>query len=211
MARIKVKFPDEIWIAYVFKEFPDVRMEISYFLPYDLERSIGNAIVEIKHYNIDEILEDIKEHDSVHRLRVVEREENRMVINVQTRDPYLLYGVIKHGVLVDFPVRVKDGNAYWKLISTRTSIDQLLTYFEKSGIQFDLLRIGNSPYELEERSNTLSLDEERILQEAIKEGFFEVPREISLEDLAHKLGRSKSSLSVLLRKIIKKKVVMKNE
>ena len=39
-------------------------------------------------------------------------------------------------------------------------------------------------------------------------GFFEIPRDISLEDLANHLGKSKSALSVMLRKIIKKKVVI---
>ena len=36
----------------------------------------------------------------------------------------------------------------------------------------------------------------------------EIPRKISLEELANSLGKSKSALSVMLRKIIKKKVVL---
>ncbi len=210
LARLKIKFPKDIWITQLFDEFKDIKMEIEYFLPFDLENLIGNSVVEIQHYSIDEILNIIQNHKSIQDLKVLEREENKVKVNVKTKDPYLLYAVIKYGVLIDFPVRIKEGNAYWKLISTRSGIDDLLSYFESKGIMFELLRIGNSPYSVEDTSNKLSLEESNILKEAIDSGFFEIPREISLEELANKLGKSKSALSVMLRKIIKKKVMIES-
>ncbi len=207
LARIKIKFPDQLWISQIFKNYPDIKLEISHFLPYDLEKSIGNSIIEIKHYKIDLIIEEIRNHPSVFELSVMETEENKVKFNIKTKDPYLLYAIIKCGVLVQFPVRVKNGYAYWRLISSRDRIDQLLTLFEQKKIDFDLLRIGKSPYGIEDDKNKLSLDEENILDKAISLGFFEVPRKISLEELANELGKSKSGLSVMLRKIIKKKVM----
>ena len=59
LARIKIKFPDQLWISAIFKDFPDIKMEILHFLPYDLERSIGNSIIEIKYHQIDKIMEEI--------------------------------------------------------------------------------------------------------------------------------------------------------
>jgi predicted DNA binding protein len=61
---------------------------------------------------------------------------------------------------------------------------------------------------LEDEKYQLSLDEVKILDEAINRGFFDVPRKISLEELGSILGKSKSTLSVQLRKIIKKKVLV---
>jgi len=207
LARIKIKFPEQLWISEIFKNFPDVKMEITHFLPYDLERSIGNAVIEIMHYNVDSIIEEISSHPSVFELSVLEREENQVKFNVKTKDPYLLYAIIKCGVLVNFPVRVEDGFAYWRLISSRERIDQLLTLFEQKNINFELLRIGISPYKIEDDKYKLTLDELNILDKAISSGFFEIPRKISLEELANELGKSKSALSVILRKIIKKKVM----
>ena len=117
------------------------------------------------------------------------------------------HSIIKCGVLVDFPVRVEDGFAFWRLVSSRERIDRLLTLFEQKKINFELLRIGISPYNLEDDKNKLTLDELNILEKAISLGFFEIPRKITLEDLANQLGKSKSALSVMLRKIIKKKVL----
>ena len=207
LARIKIKFPDKLWISELFKNFPDLKMEISYFLPYDLEKSIGNSIIEIMHYNIDSIIQEIRNHPSVFQFSILEQEDKKIKFNIKTKDPYLLYAVIKCGVLINFPVRVKDGYAYWRLISSRKSIDQLLTLFEQRNINFELLRIGKSPYLLEDEKHKLTYDESNVLDEAISLGFFEIPRNISLEELANKLGKSKSALSVMLRKIIKKKVM----
>ncbi|MFX1455680.1 MAG: helix-turn-helix domain-containing protein [Promethearchaeota archaeon] len=207
LARIKVKFPDKLWISHIFKKFPDVRMEIEYFLPYDLEKSIGNSIFEIMHYDTELIIKEIQEHPSVFEFSLLEHEENKIKINVKTKDPYLLYAVINCGVLVDFPVNVRDGYAYWRLISSRESIDSLLTLFDERKIDYELLRIGTAPYDLEDDKYKLSLEESETLDRAIKTGFFEVPRKISLEELAKQLGKSKSALSVMLRKIIKKKVL----
>ena len=192
----------------MFKSFPNVRMEIQYFLPYDLENSIGNSIIEIKHYDLQHIIDLIQNHDSVLEFSILEQENNRIKFNVKTYDPYLLYALIKCGVLVDFPVNVRQGNAYWRLIATRDRIDQLLTIFDERKVDYELLRIGNSPYNLEDEKNKLTLEESNVLSKAIDLGFFEIPRKISLEDLANHLGKSKSALSVMLRKIIKKKVVI---
>ncbi len=207
LARIKIKFPEEIWISHIFHAFKDVHMEIFYFLPFDLEKSIGNAVVEIKHYKIKNIIDEIERHPSVHAFDILEQDETRVKFNVKTEDPFLLYAVIKCGVLIDFPVRVKEGYAYWKLISNRTKIIDLLKVFDQKGIKYDLLRIGNAPYDLTATENQLNLEEETTLNKAIETGFFEIPRRISLEELANQLGKSKSSLSVMLRKIIKKKIM----
>ena len=208
LARIKIKFPDQLWISHIFKKFSGIRMEIENFLPYDFENSIGNSIIEIFHYRIDLLIDEVKNHDSVIDFSIMEKEENRVKFNVKTKDPFLLYAVIKCGVLINFPVRVRDGYAFWRLISTRERIDELLTLFEQTSVNFTLLKIGNSPYILDDDQNKLTLNESDVLDKAISSGFFEIPRKISLEELANDLGKSKSALSVMLRKIIKKKVLI---
>jgi predicted DNA binding protein len=182
-------------------------MEIEHFLPYDFENSIGNSIIEIFHHSIDLIIEEIRKHKSVIEFSVLEKEETRVKFNVKTIDPFLLYAIIRCGVLVNFPVRVREGYAYWRLVSKRESIDKLLTLFDQKGVEYKLLRIGNSPYSIDDDKNKLTLVESTILNKAIASGFFEIPRKISLEKLANELGKSKSALSVTLRKIIKKKVM----
>ncbi len=94
LARIKIKFPDQLWISEIFKNFRDIRMEIEHFLPYDFENSIGNSIIEIFHYDIDLIIEEIKNHKSVIDISILEKDEIIVRFNIKTKDNFLLYAII---------------------------------------------------------------------------------------------------------------------
>jgi len=206
LAKIRIEFPGQKWISQIFKKNPDAKLDILNLLPFDVEKSIGNAIIEITDYNVDQIVEEIKNHPSVFEFSILEKEENRVKFNIKTINPHLLSGIIKCGVLVDFPIKVREGCAEWNLLATRKRIDSLLTQLEQKGINFSILHIGNSPYIFDDDKNKLNIEETKILNIAINLGFFEVPRKISLEALATHLGKSKSWISESLRKIIKKKV-----
>ncbi|MBY8986956.1 MAG: helix-turn-helix domain-containing protein [Candidatus Lokiarchaeota archaeon] len=210
LAWIEIETPKQKWISEIFKKYRDVEIVILNFLPYDFETFIANAIIEIYHYKIEEIIDDIKTHPSVLEFSVLEKLENRVKINIKTEDPYLLYAIIKNGVLIDFPVRISEGLAIWKLVATRKRINDLLLQFEERGINFSLLRILNSDYSIDDNENKLNQEESQVINKAIKLGFFDIPRRISLEELANELGKSKSALSVRLRKIIKKKVLFES-
>ncbi|MFX0047254.1 MAG: helix-turn-helix domain-containing protein [Candidatus Hermodarchaeota archaeon] len=209
LAWIEIETPKQKWISEIFKKYRDVEIIILNFLPYDFEELIANAIIEIYHYKIEEIIEDIKLHPSVLEFSVLEWSENRAKINIKTQDPYLLYAIIKNGILIEFPVRLSEGLAIWKLVATRKRINDLLLQFEEQGVNFSLLRILNSDYSIDDDTK-LNLEESQVIRKAIKLGFFDIPRRISLEELANELGKSKSALSVRLRKIIKKKVLFEN-
>ena len=210
LAWIEIETPRQKWISEIFKKYRDVEIIILNFLPYDFEEFIANAIIQIYHYKIDEIIEDIKVHPSVIGFNILEKYENQAKINIRTKDPYLLYAIIKNGILIDFPVRLSEGLAVWKLVATRKRINDLLLQFEERGINFSLLRILNSDYSIDDNENKLNPEESQVILKAIKLGFFDIPRKISLEELANEMGKSKSALSVRLRKIIKKKVLFES-
>ena len=207
LAWIEIETPKQKWMSEIFKKYRDLEIVILNFLPYDFEEFIANAIIQIFHYKIDEIIEAIKVNPSVLGFSVLEKYENQAKINIRTKDPYLLYAIIKNGILINFPVRLSEGVAIWKLVATRKKINDLLLQFEEKGINFSLLRIMNSDYSIDDNENKLNLEESQVIRKAIKLGFFDIPRRISLEELANELGKSKSALSVRLRKIIKKKVL----
>lgn len=208
ITRLKLKIPEQKWIFELFDRYPDTELDILNFFPFDLEKKIGNAIIEIKHYKIDQIIEMLKVHPSIYNLNVMHRKENKVKINIKTTNPYLLFNVIKCGGIIDFPIKVRDKYTIWTLISSRKQLDDILTLYEECDINYSILHILNTPMEFEENVNGLSFEESKILDTAIKSGFFEVPRKISLEELASNLGLSKSWTSELLRKIIKKKVII---
>jgi predicted DNA binding protein len=205
IARINLEIPKSKWFSEIFDKYQDVELKVLNFLPFDIEKLIGNTIIEVIHYKIDQILEDIKNHESVFEFNLIEKELNRAKFNIKTKNPYLLFILIKCGVLINYPVKVKEKVAEWDLVATRERINDLLDCFEENEITFSLIKIGNKDLN-EEDKNELDLEELRILKTAIKLGFFEVPRKISLEELAKKLGLSKSWTSEKLRKIVNKRI-----
>ncbi|MFX1489747.1 MAG: helix-turn-helix domain-containing protein [Promethearchaeota archaeon] len=210
LARIKLKIPEEKWISEIFDEYPDTELDILNFFPYDFEKNIGNAIIRIKHYKIEQIVKKLKIHSSISELLILNKKKNQVKLNLKTTNPYLLFIVIKIGGIVEFPIKVRDKYTIWTLISTRKQLNEVLNRYDAFGIEYSILQIVNPPVETEKNVNELSYEESKILDIAIKSGFFEVPRKISLEELASNLGKSKSWTSELLRKIIKKKVKFAN-
>ena len=210
LAKINVRIPDHEWKHDICNKYPDVKIDILTILPFHLKESIGNATFEILHHKIEQIIEDIKTHPSVFEFNVLEKEKNRVKINVKTKDPFLMVCAIMCGILIEFPIKVIEGFALWKVISTRKRVDDLLLLFEEKGVDFSLLQIGNSPYSYDDDKIKLSLKELNVLEKAIKSGFFEIPRRITVAELANQLGKSQSALSVTLRKIIQKKVLFEH-
>lgn len=208
LTRIKLRIPKEKWISEIFDDFPDTELDIINFFPYDFERNIGNAIIDIKHYKIDQIIQRLKNHPTIVGFNVLNKRDNQARINIKTTNPYLLFIVIKCGGIVNFPIKVRDKILSWTLISTRKQLDDVLTLYDEKNIKYSIRQISNTPTQLKENAFELSFDESKILDTAIKSGFFEVPRKISLEELASDLGLSKSWTSETLRKIIKKKITL---
>lgn len=208
ITKIKLKIPKEKWISEIFDNLPDTELDILNFFPYDFEMNIGNAIIEIKHYKIDQIINILSIHPSIFEFVVLNKLDNQAKINIKTKNPFLLFSVIKCGGIIDFPIEVREKFLIGTIISTRNQLDKILDLYKTFNIEYLILEISNTPEDFEERANNLSFEESKILNTAVKFGFFEVPRKISLEEISNILGKSKSGTSELLRKIIKKKIIL---
>jgi len=97
IAKMKLRIPEEKWIFELFDCYRDAELDILNFFPYDFENKIGNAIIEIKHYKIDQIIEILEDHPSIYNLKIMHRKENNVNLNIKTTNPYLLFIVIKCG------------------------------------------------------------------------------------------------------------------
>jgi predicted DNA binding protein len=73
---------------------------------------------------------------------------------------------------------------------------QIIAALEARGIDFTVLEVGK----FKPRSTTLTEKQERVLWLALKMGFFEYPRKITMRQLSKRLGMGLSSLSEILRR-----------
>jgi len=98
-----------------------------------------------------------------------------------------------------FPMAVGAGVIAWEVMCKKSELDAILEFFRERKLTVAVSSVrrglfGNQPPILTPRQREL-------LSEAIRSGYFAVPRRITLTDLAKRLGRSKSSISESLAHI----------
>lgn len=95
---------------------------------------------------------------------------------------------------------IEDG--YWQVrirVHERSAVGQIYDRLEDAGSAVDIARLGTTE---RESSSSVELTEQqyRAIHEAIEHGYFEIPRRISLEELATELEISHQALSERLRR-----------
>ncbi|MHA1730459.1 MAG: helix-turn-helix domain-containing protein [Promethearchaeota archaeon] len=216
VGRILVTFPEKIWIHAICQKFPGLSIEIESFLPgnsvtHVSEKSlVGNALIKISGTNIELATEEIKAHPSVVEMHVMSKGDTNALVNVKTRDRWLLGSLIKSESVLRFPVSIswdaegKRAVGIWITTGLRNRVDHLLDLLEERGVQFEILGLeGISNNKI---PGTLTPRQAEILDIALESGFFEIPRKITLTELAGKIGIAKSTLSGILRRISQKRM-----
>ena len=93
-------------------------------------------------------------------------------------------------------------NATWTLrirVRERATVSQIYERIDGAGPHVDVVRLCGLA-ESSAESVGLTDEQYRAIVEAIEHGYFEIPRQISLEDLADELGISHQALSERLRR-----------
>ncbi len=122
-----------------------------------------------------------------------------VIMNIRVVDPWILNTLIKTELLRLYPILVKEGKIRIEAITNRSKVDDFLTELEKKGIKAFIGRIG-----CRFKSTLLTQRQNEILNIAYKNGYFDIPRKISLSEFANNLNISKSALSETLRRIFKR-------
>ncbi|HMF34108.1 MAG TPA: response regulator, partial [Candidatus Lokiarchaeia archaeon] len=198
MTRIVVEFPEDIWLTEASRRFPTVTFEIQSFLPASLLSEtpgliINNALVKIASIEWEKILDIVQTHPSLLSIHKWDVKDDEVLINVKSKDSFILRSLIESECILKYPVLVQDGKGTWEIISPRKKIDALLELFDEMGILYSIASIGS--LKKEEGQLALTKRQELVLEQALALGYYELPRRITLTELAEKLNIAKSTLS----------------
>jgi predicted DNA binding protein len=125
-----------------------------------------------------------------------------LVINVFTKDESILDSIVKSHVVINFPVNIKNGIAEFVLSGLRTSINSFFEILESKGVKYEIKILGK--YVQDKTIIDLTPRQLEIYYRAQEEGYYDVPRRITLTELAVKLDLAKSTLSSMLQRVHKK-------
>lgn len=148
--------------------------------------------------------EEIQTLAGVQEVEWIDGTEGSEVYRVLFRGRMFLPLLKKLKLLRHFPFPIQDGVATWTVVGPESKVRALLENLESSGVAFHVDSVHHGS--LTRMPSSLTLRQKEILSRALAEGYFDVPRRITLTKLAPKIGVAISTLSVTLA-IIEKKII----
>jgi predicted DNA binding protein len=200
--RVTLDLPEGCWLHEFSTRYDELRLEVVDRFPLTPRRSLA----EVRFHGPRPAgwEEELANVTGVDHVEVLEEQELSALCQVIHLTPSWLASARRLRVLWRHPVWVAQGAARWELIASEDRLRELIAEISPTlpGVRIDaLLRGAGSrlPEQLTPRQSEL-------LRRAVCEGYFDVPRRISLTELAERLNLSKSTLSERLA-VVERKLI----
>jgi predicted DNA binding protein len=192
-ATFRIRLPEHLWVAQLSQEFQDATFRLlSGFRMDDRAVELGEVVTD----RTEAVAAAMRAHDAIAEFELLAAEDGRLLGRYETTDTDLYLFAETAGLTVEFPVRVTNGWYEFDLTATRDELDRLRESLDRVGLPYDLRSLVDTA----ERETLLTDRQRELLDAAVREGYFEVPRECTLADLARSVGVDKSTASTVLRR-----------
>jgi len=195
--KISIEIPQDKWLATFNRKYPELNFHILSNFP--IGENSGITSFQIRGSSVKHFISDFKEKLAEKTAQILYEDEDLVILNVKEVDPWILNTLVKTELLISYPVLIKEGKLRIEAITNRSKVDSFLTQLKKKKIKAKLERIGYFY-----KSTLLTKRQNEIINLAYQNGYFNIPRSISLSEFAKDLKISKSALSETLRRIFKK-------
>lgn len=192
-ARFRIQLPDGLWVTDLSQQYPQSTFRL--LSGYQLN---GRAIElgETTTDHPDELIEAIRTHPSISNYELLESVDRRVLGKYETSDTQLYEFVEATSLTIEFPVGVRNGWYEFDLTGTREELTRLQERLDTSPLSYELQSLVGK----RNRDELLTDRQQEFLEAAIREGYFEVPRECTLAELAETVEVDKSTVSTVLRR-----------
>ena len=192
-AKFRIQLPPEARIAEISTRFPEATFRLLTGYRMD-DRAV--ELGEVRTDSPEEVVEAASSHPTVLRYELLESEDDRLLAKYESSELDLYEFVEQSTIPIEFPVEVRDGWFEFDLTGTREELDQLREFLDASSLPYELESLVST-----RGTDTLVTDRQReLLVAAFRGGYFEVPRECTLTDVATTVGIDKSTASTILRR-----------
>jgi len=192
-ARFRVVLPEDVWVAAVSQAFPDATLRLLTGVPRgDRALELG----EVRAGDAARVAEAIREHPDVSAYETVYAGEKRVIAQYEAVEQGLYEFLWSSSLPPEFPVVVENGAMAFDLTATREQFEAFGTALEESDRPHELLSVVHT----EADGGLLTERQRECLTVARQRGYFTVPRDCTLEELADVLGVDKSTASETIRR-----------
>jgi len=192
-ARFRMALSEDIWVAAVSTSFPNATLRLLTGVP------MGDRALELGEVRADtpeRVANAIRSHPDISEYEALYADDRRTIAHYEAVEQSLYEFLWASSLPPEFPIIVENGTMEFDLTATQEQFDAFGAALDARGHEYDLLSVVHT----DEESTLLTERQQECLTVAQRLGYFEVPRECTLEELADALGVDKSSVSETIRR-----------
>lgn len=192
-ARFRIMLPEGLWITELSQQFPQATFRLlSGYRDEDTALELGEVVSE----SPDEVVDAMQNQPTITNYELLESDDGRTLGKYETTDTALYDFAERSSLTIEFPVNVRNGWYEFDLTGTRDELNNLQEVLDGSPLAYELLSLVEGT----DIERLLTERQREVLETAVHMGYFEVPRECTLEELAHTCSVDKSTISTVLRR-----------
>lgn len=192
-ANLRIRLPDGAWISEVSRAHSDATFRLLAGLRIDEGAvELGEVVAD----DPDAAANAVAEHPSVISYQLLDAGDDTALARYETSETGLYEFAERLSLSIEYPIAVRDGRFEFEFTGTRAELDRIGEMLDRLDREYELLSMVGD----EDASGLLTDRQREMLEEAVREGYYEVPRECTLADLAATLGVDKSTASGVLRR-----------
>jgi predicted DNA binding protein len=199
VVKMETTVPPVVWYSALSRKFPDLRFDIS----NDINLADHAVLVEVTVRGTDQDLsKQIRLFPEVQNVESVPIQRGVRMYRVVFRNPWQRRVVSDLRLIIRFPRTLRNGTITFDALARMSQVRALVRQLRSMGFSIRVLSVRRS-LEVPPARPLTRIQEQRF-REAVELGYFDVPRRISLKELARRVSRSPSSVSRILAEVERK-------
>ena len=193
-ARFRLWLTEGLWVSEVSRSFPNASLHLLTGVP------VGDRTLELGETRADDpraVTDAIRDHPDVLTHELLHCDDERALSKYETRDQALFEFLGGSSLLPEFPLLVEDGVMTFAIPTTREDFEAFGDRLDASGMRYELLSVTHRDGPGEGPLTDRQLE---CLRVARRMGYFEVPRDCTLAEVADTLGVDTSTVSETIRR-----------
>jgi predicted DNA binding protein len=193
-ARFRLWLREGLWVSEVSRAFPDASFRLLTAVPMD------DRTLELGETRADDpraVTDAIQKHPDVLVHELLHCDEERSLSKYETSDQALFEFLGPSSLLPEFPLVVEDGVMSFAITASRADFEEFGDRLDASGLRYELESVVHHD---DSSSGPLTDRQLECLTVAWRMGYFEVPRDASLAEVADALDVDTSTVSETVRR-----------
>ena len=188
----------EFPLGSVFETFPGVTVELERLIPHE---TLIIPYFWVRGADAEDIESAFEPHAGVSNIHLVDSVENEYLMRAEWKPEYfgVLSALAKANVVVLSGTGMKDGWRFEVRGESQEAIAEFRDYCQENDIPIAITAI-HAMLPIQGEGYELTETQREALVLAYERGYFDTPRETSLEEIADELGITQQSLSSRLRR-----------